>query len=120
LESSAGGTFTITASTEPKRTRGTTITLHLKDDKKEYLDEKCLTDLVKNHSEFIGFLISLWTEKTTEKEVPADGEVAKDEETYKPKIEEVDEEEDKQPKTKKVKETTNQWERLKKQKPLPL
>jgi molecular chaperone HtpG len=118
-ESSAGGTFTITASTEPKLTRGTAITLHLKDDQKEYLEEKRLTDLVKKHSEFIGFPISLWTEKTTEKEVPADEEEeAKDEETDKPKIEEVDEEEDKKPKTKKVKEVTNEWELLNKQKPI--
>jgi molecular chaperone HtpG len=55
---------------------------------------------------------------TTEKEVPADEEEAKDEETDKPKIEEVDEEEDKKTKTKKVKEVINEWELLNKQKPI--
>jgi len=31
-----------------------------------------LKDLVKKHSEFISYPISLWTEKTTEKEVSDD------------------------------------------------
>ena len=38
----------------------------------EYLEERRLKDLVKKHSEFISYPISVWTEKTTEKEVSDD------------------------------------------------
>ena len=45
---------------------------HLKEDMTEYLEERRLKDLVKKHSEFIGFPIELWVEKTEEKEVTDD------------------------------------------------
>ena len=50
-------------------------------------------DLIKKHSEFISYPISLWTEKTTEKEVDDDDEAeessAPKEEEEEGKIEEV-------------------------------
>merc|ERR1719399_1522390 len=84
--------------------------------------ERRLKDLVKKHSEFIGFPIELYVEKSTEKEVTdseAEEEEKKDE-GDEPKIEEVDEEAEKEQKkkTKKVKEVTHEWEQLNKNKPL--
>merc|ERR1712224_1043266 len=81
---------------------------------------------VKKHSEFIGFPIELYVEKSKEKEVTdseEDEEEAKKEEGEdgdEPKIEEVDEaeKEEKKKKTKKVKEVTHDWEQLNKNKPL--
>merc|ERR1711966_178252 len=91
--------------------RGTRITLHLKEDMSEYLEEKRVTDLVKKHSEFIGFPIKLYTEKTTEKEVTDDEEEDEEEDEDKPKVEDVDEEEaKKEKKTKKIKEVTHEWD----------
>jgi HSP90 family molecular chaperone len=40
----------------------------------EYLEEKCVKDLVKTYSEFIGFPIKSYTEKTTENEVTNDND----------------------------------------------
>merc|ERR1712100_894380 len=70
--SEAGGSFTITEVTDAGIGRGTRIILHLKEDMSEYLEEKRVKDLIKKHSEFIGFPIKLYTEKTTEKEVTDD------------------------------------------------
>ena len=49
--------------------RGTKIICYLKEDQSEFLEERRLKDLVKKHSEFIGFPIELYVEKSKEKEV---------------------------------------------------
>merc|ERR1712054_41338 len=100
-------------------------TMVLKEDMKDYLNERSLKDLVKKHSEFIGFPIKLYVEKTEEKEVTDDEEEEEEEEETKdkedkPKIEEVDtdEKEEKAKKTKKIKEVTHDWNHLNQQKPI--
>jgi molecular chaperone HtpG len=122
-ESNAGGTFTVCPDAESesdKLTRGTRIILHLKEDMSEYLEERRLKELVKKHSEFIAFPISLKVEKSTEKEVTdSDDEADKKEDEKKddePKIE--DAEDKKEKKTKKIKEVTHEDEILNKIKPI--
>ena len=86
--------------------RGTKIICYLKEDQSEFLEERRLKDLVKKHSEFIGFPIELYVEKSKEKEVTDsedEGEEEKKEEGDEPKIEEVDEEKEKEEKKKKTK-----------------
>merc|ERR1719316_1699771 len=119
-ESAAGGSFTVVKDDERAHgdiKRGTKIILSLKEDQSEFLEERRLKDLVKKHSEFIGFPIELYVEKSSEKEVTdsEDEEEAKKEEGEdgdEPKIEEVDEAE------KKEKKVTHDGEQLKKNKPL--
>merc|ERR1712118_115811 len=77
-------------------------------------------DLVKKHSEFIGFPIELYVEKSNEKEVTdsEDEEEAKKEEGEDGDEPKIEEKEEKKKKTKKVKEVTHDWEQLNKNKPL--
>jgi molecular chaperone HtpG len=120
-ESQAGGSFTVRRDTGEDLGRGTKIVLHLKEDQLEYVEERKLKDLVKKHSEFISYPISLWTEKTTEKEVSDDEDDDKeDKDDEEGKIEEVndDEDKDKAKKKKKVKEVSHEWALINKQKPI--
>jgi molecular chaperone HtpG len=123
-ESAAGGSFVVTKDESNPITRGTRIVLHLKEDMQEYLEERKIKDLVKKHSEFIGFPIKLSTEKETEKDVTDDDEEeeeAEKEESDEPKVEDVaDDEEDKkkEKKTKKMKQVTKSWSHLNEQKPI--
>merc|ERR1712165_677815 len=129
-ESSAGGSFTIKTDTGEPLGRGTKIVLHMKEDQAEYLEEKKVKDIVKKHSQFIGYPIRLMVQKEREKEVSDDeaeeekkegDEEKKDEE---PKIEDVgeDEDEDKEGKDKKkkktIKEKYTEDEELNKTKPI--
>ena len=120
-ESNAGGTFTVIPDEGEKLTRGTKIILYMKDDMTEYLEERRLKDLVKKHSEFISFPISLQVDKSTDKEVTDsddDAEKKDDEkkEDDEPKIEDDKPKKDK--KTKKIKEVTHELEVLNKIKPI--
>merc|ERR1712137_1488588 len=127
-ENGAGESFTVQKDAEFVHGEvkcGTEVICYLKEDQSELLEERRLKDLVKKHSEFIGFPIELYVEKSKEKEVTDsedEGEEKKEEEkdTDEPKIEEVDEEKEKEKKkkTKKVKEVSHEWEQLNKNKPL--
>lgn len=121
-ESNAGGTFTINQDTSEPIPRGTKIILKLKEDQQEFLEERRLKDLIKKHSEFIGFPIELMVEKTTDKEVTdSDDDDEKDEKKDEKKDDEPeikDDEKPKERKTKKIKEVTHEYEILNKTKPI--
>jgi len=126
-ESSAGGSFTIKLDNSEPLGRGSKIVLHMKEDQAEYNDEKKIREIVKKHSQFIGYPIKLVVEKEREKEVSEDEAEEEEEkmeekkEEEKPKIEEIaeEEEEDKEKKMKKkIKEKYLEEEELNKTKPL--
>merc|ERR1712146_801466 len=127
-ESNAGGTFTINPDPANDITRGTKIVLKLKEDQQEFLEERKLKDLIKKHSEFIGFPIELMDEKTTDKEAtdPDDEEDEKKDDEKKEDVEKKDDDEPdikddekpKEKKKKKIKEVTHEYEVLNKSKPI--
>ena len=139
-ESAAGGSFIVTNVEDTSLTRGTRIVLQLKEDMLEYLEEHRLKELVKKHSEFIGFPIKLYVETEVSNEVTddeADEDVedivledqdkeAKVDETKvdetkvdEAKVDEanLDEAKDKK-KTKTVKSVSKTWNHLNEQRPL--
>lgn len=128
-ESSAGGSFTVGIDHGEPIGRGTKIILHIKEDQTEFLEENKIKEIVKKHSQFIGYPIKLMVEKEREKELSDDEaeEEKKEDESEdkdKPKIEDVgeDEDEDKQKEGKKkkktIKEKYTEDEELNKTKPI--
>jgi len=136
-ESSAGGSFTVRTIHDEDVQRGTKIVLTMKEDQLDYLDEKKVKEIVKKHSQFIGYPIRLLVEKEREKEVSDDEEEeekeeeekvekkegeeeeAAEEDKDKPKIEDLDEEDDaeadkkvEEKKKKKIKEKYTEDEEL--------
>merc|ERR1711971_48853 len=125
-ESSAGGSFTIKQDNSEPLGRGTKIVLQMKEDQTEYIEEKKIKEIVKKHSQFIGYPIKLMVQKEREKEVSDDEaeEEKKDETEEEPKIEDVGEDEDAdkedgdKKKKKKIKEKYTEDEELNKTKPI--
>lgn len=130
-ESSAGGSFTVRVDHGEPLGRGTKMVLHIKEDQTDFLEESKIKEIVKKHSQFIGYPIKLMVEKEREKELSDDEaeeekkEDENEEDESKPKIEDVgeDEEEDKEGKDKKkkkktIKEKYTEDEELNKTKPI--
>ncbi|CAP25236.1 Protein CBR-DAF-21 [Caenorhabditis briggsae] len=121
-ESSAGGSFVVRPYNDPELTRGTKITMYIKEDQVDFLEERKIKEIVKKHSQFIGYPIKLVVEKEREKEVEDEEAVeSKDEEKKEGDVENVgedaDAEKDKK-KTKKIKEKYFEDEELNKTKPI--
>lgn len=101
--------------------RGSTISLHLKEEAHDFLEPSTLKDLVKKYSQFINFNIYLWTSKTETVEEPLeDGEEepAKTDTESEDEEGKVEEEKEDKPKTKKVEKTTWDWELINDTKPI--
>lgn len=69
---SAGYSISDTVDEPLEFSSGTRITLTLKDDASDYLEDYKLRELLKRYSEFISFPIELWGEKTTYEDVETD------------------------------------------------
>merc|ERR1711923_140333 len=123
-ESFAGGSFTIRPGDDAELQRGTKIILSMKEDMVEYVEEKKVKEIVKKHSQFIGYPIKLLVHKEREKEVSDDeAEPEEPKEGEEPKIEDLGEDADAEKKEdgkkkKKIKEKYSEDEELNKTKPI--
>lgn len=106
--------------------RGTQISVFLKEEAYDYLEQDTIKELIRKYSQFINFNIYLWSSKTETVEEPLDEdeeeEPKKEDEEEKKEdddaeVEEEKEEEDK-PKTKKVEKTTWDWILVNESKPI--
>ena len=108
--------------------RGTTISLLLKEEAYDFLEQDTVRELIKKYSQFINFNIYLWGSKTETVEEPIEEEEEdepkkeeeekKDEEDEAAVVEEEKDEAEKKPKTKKVDKTTWDWELCNQSKPI--
>lgn len=115
---SDAGTFTIAK--DPRGNtlkRGTTVTLHLKEEAYDFLEPDTLKNLVNKYSQFINFSIYLWQSKTETVEEPIEEEPKEKpaEGDDDAQVEDVKEE---KPKTKKVEKTTWDWQLVNNLKPI--
>uniref|UniRef100_A0A2M3ZYC3 Heat shock protein 83 n=1 Tax=Anopheles triannulatus TaxID=58253 RepID=A0A2M3ZYC3_9DIPT len=110
--------------------RGSQVSLHLKEEALDFLEEDTVKQLIKKYSQFINFPIYMWTSKEVEEEVPVEEEPAAttekpakednaDDEEEDVKVEEEETtDEDSKPKTKKIKKTVWNWEIMNDSKPI--
>ena len=99
--------------------RGTTVSLHLKPEAKEYLEENKISEIVTKYSQFINFNIYLWKSMKVTEHVKADEAEAA------PKEENTDEDatveeakEEKKPEAKTVEKTIWDWQIMNEAKPI--
>jgi len=102
--------------------RGTLITLHIKEDAKQFLQTKEIKELVLKYNEFISYPIYLWNSHEEEREVPKapekEEEVKETDEDISVKEDDEEETEEPTPKTEKIKETVWSWEHINTNPPL--
>ncbi|TMW48596.1 hypothetical protein DOY81_006320 [Sarcophaga bullata] len=106
--------------------RGSIISLHLKNEAQDFLEEDTLRELIRKYSQFINFPIMLWSSKTVDEEVPIEEEKPAEEKTTDDEIVDEDEDvkveedtnEDDKPKTKKVSKTVWDWMLINDSKPI--
>ncbi|EDV93181.1 endoplasmin [Drosophila grimshawi] len=104
--------------------RGSIISLYLKDEAQDFLEEDTVRDLIRKYSQFINFPIMMWSSKTVDEEVPIEDEVTETKKTE-DDVEDADDdvkvEEDTdegKPKTKKVSKTIWDWLLINDSKPI--
>jgi heat shock protein beta len=92
--------------------RGTRITLHLKDDAAEYVEQDKIKNLIKKYSEFINYPIKVYISKDVREEVEVEDEDESKTTTNEDGVDITDEEEQekKEKKTKTVTNTVWEWQ----------
>jgi len=125
-ESNAQNEFTVVEDPRgPTLTRGTEITLYIKESGEEFLDEERLKGLVQKYSQFIHFPIYIWSNKTISVEEPIEADESDDLDKEKAEKDDLDKDDDvedvdtpKKPTSKTVEKTIQEWEKVNLNKPI--
>ena len=124
-ESDAGEQFTITECQDDELIRGTKIIVHIKEDSKEYLEDKKLESIINTHSNYISYPILLQKTKTRNVEQPIEDTDKDDgkEDIDEPKVEDdvdgnVDGNVDGEPKRESITETFTEYDQVNNNKPI--
>uniref|UniRef100_H2ZL53 Endoplasmin n=1 Tax=Ciona savignyi TaxID=51511 RepID=H2ZL53_CIOSA len=98
--------------------RGTTVSLYLKEEASDYLENSTVKGLIEKYSQFINFPIYLWSEKTIKEEVPVEEDETTEEKTDEEKTDEEKEASDDDEEAETVEKTVWDWELLNEMKPV--
>ncbi len=113
-QSNADRSFTV--SKDPRGNtlgRGTSVTIHVKEDAREFVATKTLRGIVEKYSQFLNFPIYLEVTNQESREVPDDSAEEEDEVVVDMDGENADgEDAEKKPKMKTIREDVKSWERV--------
>lgn len=98
--------------------RGTQISLYMKEEAYDFLEEHTIKDLVKKYSQFINFPIHMWVSHTEKVEEPVEEEEDVPKEGETDDDVKVEDEDDEKPKVKVVDKTVYDWEAMNDNKPI--
>lgn len=112
--------------------RGSVISLYLKDEAQDFLEQDTLRELIRKYSQFINFPIRLWSSKTIDEEVPIEEESKTEKAGEEKDVEEdtaasdddvqieedTNEDDGDKPKTKTISKTVHDWTLINDSKPI--
>jgi molecular chaperone HtpG len=119
-ESNSDKKFSLEVNNIATLTRGTEITLYIKEDEEKYLETNTVKEIIKTYTEFINYPIEIWETKEVNEQEPEQEAKEPKEELDEPLIEDVVEDIEKNKETTKTwsKKEVSEWVQINDEKPI--